>query len=110
MSETDVKPRKLVREFRQILVWPLQLMPLREGAQIQEHWEALSQPGADHPWRELRDEFDCDPAQFQQRHYSEFVTFLPYVRRFLYGEGKGRTDAGIVDSPNLNLAFCLIVP
>ena len=32
MSETDVKPRKLVREFRQILVWPLQLMPLREGA------------------------------------------------------------------------------
>jgi hypothetical protein len=99
MSETDAKPRKLVREFRQILVWPIQLMPLREGAQIQEHWEALSQPGADHPWRELRDEFSCDPAQFQQRHYSEFVTFLPYVRRFLYGEGKGRTGAGIVDSP-----------
>ena len=99
MSETDAKPRKLVREFRQILVWPIQLMPLREGAQIQEHWEALSQPGTDHPWRELRDEFSCDPTQFQQRHYSEFVTFLPYVRRFLYGEGKGRTDAGVVDSP-----------
>src|SRR5678815_3048463 len=43
LSETDAKPRKLVREFRQILVWPIQLMPLREGAQIQEHWEALSQ-------------------------------------------------------------------
>ena len=99
MPETDVKPRKLVREFRQILVWPIQLMPLREDAQIQEHWEALSQPGAEHPWRELRDEFSCDPAQFQQRHYSEFVTFLPYVRRFLYGEGKGRTGAGAVDSP-----------
>ena len=99
MSETDAKPKKLVREFRQILVWPIQLMPLREGAQIQEHWEALSQPGTDHPWRELRDEFSCDPTQFQQRHYSEFVTFLPYVRRFLYGEGKGRTDAGVVDSP-----------
>ena len=99
MAETDVKPRKLVREFRQLLVWPIQLMPLRANAQIQEHWEALSQPGAEHPWRELRDEFDCDPAQFQQRHYSEFVTFLPYVRRFLYGEGKGRTGAGVVDSP-----------
>ena len=34
MPETDVKPRKLVREFRQILVWPIQLMPLRANAQI----------------------------------------------------------------------------
>jgi hypothetical protein len=34
------------------------------------------------------DEFTGDPRQFQERHYSEFVTFLPYVQRFLYGEGK----------------------
>ena len=32
---------KLVRQFRQILLWPLQLAPIREGAQIQEHWELL---------------------------------------------------------------------
>ena len=25
----------MVRQFRQILLWPLQLMPLKEGAQIQ---------------------------------------------------------------------------
>lgn len=76
MSDSD-QTRKLVRQFRQILIWPVQLMPLREGAQIQEHWEALAAPGADHPWRGLRDEFSCEPEQFQQRHYSEFVTFLP---------------------------------
>jgi hypothetical protein len=99
MPGTGDPPSKIVRQFRQILIWPVQLMPLREDAQIQEHWDALADPTADHPWRELRDEFSCNPEQFQQRHYSEFVTFLPYVRRFLYGEGKGRTDAGVVDSP-----------
>jgi len=97
--QTDAAADKLVRQFRQILIWPIQLMPLREDAQIQEHWEALAKPESEHPWRELRDEFSCDPEAFQQRHYSEFVTFLPYVRRFLYGEGKGRTGAGSVDSP-----------
>jgi hypothetical protein len=99
MPGTGDPPSKIVRQFRQILIWPVQLMPLREDAQIQEHWDALADPTADHPWRELRDEFSCNPEQFQQRHYSEIVTFLPYVRRFLYGEGKGRTDAGVVDSP-----------
>jgi hypothetical protein len=80
----------IVRRFRQILLWPLQLMPIREGEQIQEHWEVLQREGADSAWRELTDEFTGDPAQFQERHYSEFVTFLPYVQRFLYGEGKER--------------------
>jgi hypothetical protein len=38
-------------------------------------------------WSEVVDEFGCDPKSFQERHYSEFVTFLPTVQRFLYGEG-----------------------
>ena len=29
-------------------------------------------------------------ARFHERHYNEFVTFLPYVQRFLYGEGRAR--------------------
>ena len=33
MSDT-----RLIRQFRQILIWPLQLMPIRESAQIQNHW------------------------------------------------------------------------
>jgi hypothetical protein len=92
-------PPKIVRQFRQILVWPLQLAPIREGAQIQEHWELLERTGEDNPWSELRDEFNCGPAGFQQRHYSEFITFLPYVRRFLYGDAKGRGGGAACDSP-----------
>jgi hypothetical protein len=90
---------RLVRHFRQILIWPLQLAPIRAQAQIQEPWQILDRNRAEHPWRELRDEFSCDPAQYAERHYSEFVTFLPYVRKFLYGEGKGRGAPPGAESP-----------
>ena len=82
-----------VRHFRQILVWPLQVMPIREGAQIQEPWDVLLRTQDEHAWREFHDEFGCDPADFKERHYSEFVTFLPYVRHFLYGSGAPRWAA-----------------
>ncbi len=76
--------------FRQILLWPLQLMPLREDSQIQNHWEFLETPGPDNPWREVDDEFTGVAGGLEFRHYSEFVTFLPHVQRFLYGEGRTR--------------------
>jgi len=90
---------QVVRHFRQILLWPLQLMPIREGSQIQEPWELLQQSQNEHAWRELEEDFGCSPEDFQARHYSEFVTFLPYVRRFLYGEGKGRGGTAGAESP-----------
>lgn len=90
MEELEAGGERMLRHFRQILLWPLQLMPLREGSQIQNHWEVLEQEGAGNPWREVDDEFTDDPSGFQPRHYSEFVTFLPHVQRFLYGEGKAR--------------------
>ncbi len=81
----------LVRQFRQIVLWPLQLMPIRsEGTQIQRHWELLEEPGPGNPWHEVVDEFTGDPGEFQERHYNEFTTFLPHVQRFLYGEGRSR--------------------
>jgi hypothetical protein len=85
----------LVRHLRQIVVWPLQLMPLRPGQQVQRHWEALEaiRPNAGNPWKEVLDEFG-DPEDFQERHYKEFVTFLPYVQRFLYGSTAGQESAG----------------
>ncbi len=98
-TDADHAMPQLVRHFRQILIWPLQLAPIRAGAQIQEPWEILEQPGSDHLWRELRDEFSCDPSQYAERHYSEFVTFLPYARKFLYGEGKGRGARAGAESP-----------
>ncbi len=88
MSEPSEATR--VRHFRQILLWPLQLMPLRAGAQIQKHWELLDRCGADNPWHEVLDEFTDNGGEFQVRHYNEFVTFLPFVQRFLYGEGRSR--------------------
>jgi len=99
MPSNEPDDAKRVRQFRQILLWPLQLMPIREGAQIQEHWELLQREGAGNPWAELRDEYGGDPADFKERHYSEFVTFLPYARRFLYGDAKSSDAAGVTESP-----------
>ena len=79
----------VVQHFRQILLWPLELMPIRVDEQIQRHWRYLRQTEPRGLWREVEDEITGDPKLFQERHYSEFVTFLPYVQRFLYGEGTG---------------------
>ena len=89
----------VVRDFRQILLWPLQLMPIRESEQVQKHCELLQTPDGHNPWREVVDEFTGDPSLFQERHYTEFVTFLPYVQRFLYGEGKGSGPGIDQESP-----------
>jgi hypothetical protein len=97
MPPPDGSGDKTVRRFRQILLWPLQLMPLRAGSQIQRHWEVLD-GAADSPWRELADEFTGVAGQFQERHYNEFVTFLPYVQRFLYGEGRTERTPGAGDA------------
>jgi len=90
-SPVTTRAEPVVRRYHQILLWPVQLMPLpgkRAGAHA--HWELLADAGGDCPWAELADEFTGDASQFQERHYREFVTFLPQVQRFLYGEGKGR--------------------
>jgi hypothetical protein len=80
---------KHVRHLRQILLWPIQLIALDEKAPVQEHSELISRPSPDNPWSVIDDEFG-DPSEFQGRHYNEFVTFLPPVQRFLYGQGIGR--------------------
>ncbi len=80
-----------VRQFRQILLWPLRLMPVH-GSETQhaKPWQMLSDMGDATPWREVVDEYTGDAHHFHERHYNEFVTFLPYVQRFLYGEGHGK--------------------
>ena len=87
-SSLDYGP--VVRHFRQIVLWPLQLMPIREDLPIQKHCDFIQTQELNNVWREVEDEFTGDPSQFQERHYSEFITFLPSVQRFLYGEGIGR--------------------
>ncbi|HEY4079846.1 MAG TPA: hypothetical protein VGM81_04050 [Burkholderiaceae bacterium] len=93
MSESTSAPR--VQRMHQILLWPLRLMPLGNAAAAPVRpWELLlAQP--DSPWREVVDEYTGELADFHERHYQEFVTFLPYVQRFLYGEGREGTGSGM---------------
>ena len=90
----------LVRAFRQIVLWPIQLVPLAGHEGLRTHWEMLERPSPTNPWVPLDDEFTSNPEQFQERHYREFVTFLPHVQNFLYGQAPGRQ--GVIkpgDSP-----------
>lgn len=95
MSEQSTSSTTAVRHFRQILLWPLQLMPIRPGTQIQELWGLLDQEMAENQWRELLDEFTPDGKEFQLHHYSEFVTFLPYVQRFIYRESRLESEGAL---------------
>ncbi|CDI01247.1 conserved hypothetical protein [Candidatus Competibacter denitrificans Run_A_D11] len=100
MSEAAQNPSPIVRHFRQILLWPLQLMNIHgQEPHISKYWELLEVLGDTCPWQEVDDEFG-DPDDFQERHYKEFITFLPYVQRFLYGEGANQAgQAGYGKSP-----------
>ena len=87
-----------VRLFDASLVWPLQLDPLPGNADEGRHWERFDASSAGSLWQRIDDEFTEDSSQFKERHYREFVSFLPYVQRFLYGEGRPR-NASLDDPP-----------
>ncbi len=82
-----------VRQLRQVLLWPLRLMPVADDADHRRKpWKLLREMGDASPWREVVDEYNGDSGSFHERHYNEFVTFLPYVQQFLYGEGRARRE------------------
>jgi hypothetical protein len=85
--------RPQVKHLRQMLLWPLRLMPLPSGTS-ERPWELLT-PN----WREEVDEYTGNADDFHERHYNEFVTFLPYVQRFLYGDGRAQRNASAAGSP-----------
>ncbi len=93
MAETARADGVKVELFRQILFWPLQLMPLADQDDV--HWKALD--GAPF-WRLLEEDFPENPGDYQERHYREFIAFLPQVQRFLYGE-KSAARSSYGDSP-----------
>ncbi len=85
---------KIVREFRHMLLWPLQLRRMSRTSGFAHPWEALAaSPG---PWRPVKDNLLVDDESCQLG-YREFVYFLPYVQRFLYGFGEsdGRTPSSL---------------
>jgi hypothetical protein len=80
-----------VHHLRQVLLWPLRLVASRRGDEVQRRpWELLGAGMPVSPWRRMVDEYTGSADRFHERHYNEFVTFLPYVQQFLYGEGRGR--------------------
>ncbi len=86
-----------VRHLRQVLLWPLRLISTAadDSEERRAPWRALRALGDATPWREQHDEFTGNADHFHERHYTEFVAFLPYVQRFLYGEGRsGRGGRG----------------
>jgi hypothetical protein len=103
IAESGRPPR--VRQMHQVLLWPLRLMPVRAAkpdAPREPPWQLLRDLGDASPWREVVDEYTGDSQAFHERHYNEFVTFLPYVQRFLYGEGRsghGSTERSGAGSP-----------
>ena len=93
-----------VRHLRQVLLWPLRLIAQGihdDAEQRRAPWQLLRQLGDATPWREHFDEYDSGAGGFHERHYNEFVTFLPYVQRFLYGQGRAERggDSAISGSP-----------
>ncbi len=82
---------KIVRDFHHTLLWPVTLSPLRRqpGTDAVQYWEKLKRnPG---PWKYVDDTLLVEDATCVAG-YEEFVYFLPYVQRFLYGvgdEGRG---------------------
>ena len=88
----------LVRQFRQIVVWPVQLLPVNAGAPVQRHWEVLERMNGNNPWTHWHGKFDIGAEEFGERHYKEFVTFLPFVQRFLYGSPAGQESAQHAES------------
>lgn len=89
-SPATIQDNTPVRLLHASLMWPLQLTPLPGNAEEGRHWEVFEARHKEHPWQRIDDEFTDDPSQFKERHYREFVSFLPYVQRFLYGEGRSR--------------------
>ena len=93
----------VVRHFRQVVLWPLQLVPERRTSTIERPWESLSAVTENNPWSEVLDEFQSNPELFEERHYREFVTFLPYVQRFIYGSKVGLDPARREGEPSLRV-------
>jgi hypothetical protein len=102
VPDPDCADNKTVALFHASLIWPLQLEPVLVAGVKSRHWENFEDHQETHPWRRIDDEFTDDPGNFRERHYREFVSFLPYVQRFLYGEGRSdQADAkpGAGNSP-----------
>lgn len=88
--------RPQVHHLQHHLLWPLRLLPAASGGrqEPQHAWQRLAALQS-HGWQ-LQDKLAPGQQRFHERHYQEFVTFLPFVQKVLYGEGgEGVQGAGM---------------
>lgn len=76
------------KHFRQIVLWPIELIA-NAGGRGRESPDVLFERLGGGNWELVDDEFGVEGDAFQERHYREFVAFLPHVQRFLYGDAPG---------------------
>lgn len=88
-----------VRSFRQVIVWPLQLSRTPHGHPDCPFWQLFETAMPGTAWQRADDPFVSDTYPFEERHYKEFVVFLPHVQRFLYGEAHGPASHASDDNP-----------
>jgi len=85
---------KLLQHFRQILFWPLRLIPPDDDktkAYIEEKGFAEYVRGElskTTDWCSQNDLYNRGTASDELTCYAEFVYFHPFIRRFLYGDPK----------------------
>jgi hypothetical protein len=70
------------------VLWPIELIA-NAGGRGRESPDVLFERLGGGNWELVDDEFGVEGDAFQERHYREFVAFLPHVQRFLYGDAPG---------------------
>lgn len=98
-SSASAAPETMVRHFRKIAIWPLQIVMPGKGSRRQNA-DALMAELCRDSWKPVEDEFGSPNEPLEERHFREFVTFLPHVQRFLYGDAPGPVrQLGYADAP-----------
>jgi hypothetical protein len=77
-----------VRHFRSIVIWPVEVV--RDVHPDSSACEARFEAAGRGVWQVVEDEIGNPDLPLQERHYREFVSFLPHVQRFIYGDVEGR--------------------
>lgn len=81
----SAEPR--VRGFRQVVLYPLHLVVAPGTIAPPPNCDRLA--ALDGPWREISSVLDAADVGGREARYGEFVSFMPDVQRFLYGDGSG---------------------
>jgi len=92
----DVKaqaPARIANQFREIVLWPLQIVTAGQKNGFEGCGALFDKASEETPW------VSAGPfggGHFEERHYREFISFLPHAQRFLYGDAPadGRRNPG----------------